>query len=71
MYKPIPPRFPTSAFAPSSIINLGQVDIIYQVGSKHLQEHLKSFCDLENTVKITKFSSSLWLVIIIYTSFYD
>ena len=67
----IPPFESPPAFASANIIiqDLGYVDIIYQFDLKICQfllEHLKSFCDLENGIQITKTSSSLWLVIITY-----
>ena len=68
------PQNPTSAFAPAHII----IQLIKSIKSglkicKFLQEHLKSFCELENGVKITKTSSSFGFVIITYipTSLYD
>ena len=76
---PIPPLESHQYIASAHIIiqDFGYVDIqsikFHVKICQFLQEHLKSFCDLENGVQITKTSSSLWLVIItyIYTSLYD
>ena len=73
LHQPNPLESATSAFAPANIIiqHLGYVENI-NFGLKicqFLREHLKPFCDLENSVKITKISSFLWLVIITCLSF--